>query len=299
MKIGSYPKVLSLGHRYIADIFLDPVVVEEKVDGSQISFGVIDGSLEMRSKGAELFANDGNKMFYKAVESISNAAPKIQPGWIYRGEYLQSPRHNTLSYERTPINNIVIFDIEAGFNNHLSYDDKVKESERVGYEVVPGKVVNIKNIDDIKDNLDVYSFLGKEKIEGLVFKNYNRITPDGKFMVGKYVREEFKERHAGQWKTDNPSGKDVIQSIICDLKTEARYLKAMQHLKDSGMYTGTPSDIGSFLKLIHKDIDDEDRDYISDMLLKKFLPDIKRGVCGGAPQWYKDKVAKLHFEDSQ
>jgi len=38
--IGSYPKVLALGHRYIKDILDGEHIVEEKLDGSQISFGL-------------------------------------------------------------------------------------------------------------------------------------------------------------------------------------------------------------------------------------------------------------------
>lgn len=38
----SYPSTFALGHRAIADLLLDPVLVEEKVDGSQFSFGVFE-----------------------------------------------------------------------------------------------------------------------------------------------------------------------------------------------------------------------------------------------------------------
>lgn len=33
----SYPSIYALGHRALGELFLDPVVVEEKVDGSQFS----------------------------------------------------------------------------------------------------------------------------------------------------------------------------------------------------------------------------------------------------------------------
>ena len=38
----SYPSIFALGHRALAELFLDPVVVEEKVDGSQFSFGLFE-----------------------------------------------------------------------------------------------------------------------------------------------------------------------------------------------------------------------------------------------------------------
>jgi ATP-dependent RNA circularization protein (DNA/RNA ligase family) len=38
--ILSYPSIYALGHRAIRELFDGPVVVEEKIDGSQFSFGV-------------------------------------------------------------------------------------------------------------------------------------------------------------------------------------------------------------------------------------------------------------------
>ena len=43
--IHSYSKVYQIGHKVIRDIFNDEVLIEEKIDGSQFSFGVIDGVL--------------------------------------------------------------------------------------------------------------------------------------------------------------------------------------------------------------------------------------------------------------
>lgn len=50
----SYPKVYALGHRALAELLLDEVLVEEKIDGSQFSFGRFGGDLKARSKGCQL-----------------------------------------------------------------------------------------------------------------------------------------------------------------------------------------------------------------------------------------------------
>ena len=52
-QINSYPSVMQIGHKMIADIFSGEVIVEEKIDGSQFSFGVINGELTCRSKGKQ------------------------------------------------------------------------------------------------------------------------------------------------------------------------------------------------------------------------------------------------------
>lgn len=46
MSVSSYGSLHTIGHRAIADIFHGDVVVQEKIDGSQISFQVRDGELE-------------------------------------------------------------------------------------------------------------------------------------------------------------------------------------------------------------------------------------------------------------
>jgi ATP-dependent RNA circularization protein (DNA/RNA ligase family) len=131
----SYPSIFTLGHRAIKDIFLDSVIVEEKVDGSQISFGKFDGVLRIKSKGKELDINHPEKLFSIAVDIIKTL--DLQDGWTYRGEYLKSPKHNALFYDRVPKNHIIIFDINIDEENYLPYLEKVREADRIGLEVVP------------------------------------------------------------------------------------------------------------------------------------------------------------------
>jgi hypothetical protein len=54
VSVPSYGSLYAIGHRAIAEIFEDDVVIQEKVDGSQISFQIRDGEVEVRSKGAQL-----------------------------------------------------------------------------------------------------------------------------------------------------------------------------------------------------------------------------------------------------
>jgi hypothetical protein len=88
--------VWALGHRQISELFLDEVQIEEKVDGSQFSFGIFNGELKARSKGAELIIDAPEQMFSKAIVTVKELAPILHDGWTYRGEYLQKPKHNAL-----------------------------------------------------------------------------------------------------------------------------------------------------------------------------------------------------------
>ena len=80
--IGSYPQVFNIGHRAIADLFLDPVLVQEKIDGSQFSFcRVVDHevwTVYFRSKGATVLP-EAPGMFKLAVEIIQPIAPNLLP----------------------------------------------------------------------------------------------------------------------------------------------------------------------------------------------------------------------------
>jgi hypothetical protein len=292
--IHSYPKVLALGHRYIEAILDGPYHLEEKLDGSQISFMVDESyELHMRSKGAMLIVDAPEKMFANGVSAVQDRKRQLMPNWIYRGEYFNKPKHNALTYGRIPEGHIMIFDIEIAPNNFLDYEAKKSEAKRIGFECIPRIDIDItanEFLPMLKGVIARESCLGGVDVEGVVLKNYTRITPDGKFMVGKYVSEAFKETNNKNWKADNPSKKDITAQIIETLKTDARYNKAVQRLRDDGNLEASPRDIGNLIRIIQDDIVAEEAEFIKQKLFEHAIGQIKRGVCGGFPQWYKDKL---------
>ncbi|KKK80799.1 hypothetical protein LCGC14_2819850, partial [marine sediment metagenome] len=69
-KLRSYGKVYNIGHAAVVELFDDEVTVEEKIDGSQFSFGVdAVGELACRSKGAVIDVDAPPKLFAGAVET--------------------------------------------------------------------------------------------------------------------------------------------------------------------------------------------------------------------------------------
>ena len=133
--IHSYPTVFQIGHKAIIDIFKSPVLAEEKIDGSQFSFGVIDGVLECRSKGKQLILDAPEKMFERAVATSRELEPLLHPGWVYRAEYLEKPHHNALNYGRIPHKHLILFDVlTSEGETYLTRPEKVAEAltDRVG-----------------------------------------------------------------------------------------------------------------------------------------------------------------------
>lgn len=297
--IKGYSKVYGLGHKAIADLFKDSVIVEEKIDGSQISWMKDEqGIVHVRSHHKELILDAPDKMFKIACEVITNMTPLLHPGWIYRGEYLSKPCHNALAYDRVPENNIVLFDIDAAEEDYIADGPKRKEAKRLGLECVPqfaeGK---FDTWEGLKKLLDNDSFLGGQKIEGIVIKNYNRFGRDGHALMGKYVSEKYKEVHDTNWKEKNPAQKEIKEQIILALRTPARWNKAVQHLRESGDLQNALQDIGPLIKEVQKDVKEECTGEIADRLVAWAIQDIMRGVVRGLPVWYKEQLATQQFAE--
>lgn len=294
--LNSYPSIFALGHRAIRDILLTPVVIEEKIDGSQWSMARIGGELVCRSKGRDIVIEAPEKMFLRAVATAKGL--DLHPEWIYRCEYLNSPKHNTLAYGRTPEKNLMVFDVMTAPETYLSPAEKLAECQRIGLECVPllfsGMAENLESLSTI---ISATSVLGNVPMEGAVIKNYALFTPEKKIAIAKFVSEAFKEKHLHEWKTSNPTQNDVVHLLIAELKTEARWNKAIQHLRDDGVLEGEPKDIGPLMRELQSDSVKEEADYIKERLFNHFWPQIRRGITNGFPEFYKEKVLKLEFAE--
>ena len=296
----SYPSIFALGHRALSELLLDPVVVEEKVDGSQFSFGLFDQEdgqrvLRCRSKGAQLNLVAPEKMFVRAVDVVRELPLTL--GWTYRAEYLLKPKHNALAYDRIPEKHLMVFDINTGHEEYMPYDQKASECARLGLEIVPLVYEGVLDtFANFRSMIDRVSALGGQKVEGVVVKNYSRFGPDKKVLMGKFVSESFKEVHASEWKAANPSKSDIVDRLIDMLRTPARWNKAVQHMRERGEITDSPRDIGLLIKEVQADIEKECMPLIAEKLAEWALPQIRRGVVRGLPEHYKEELLKRQFE---
>lgn len=295
--LHSYAKIYHIGHKQLANLLNGNVVVEEKVDGSQFSFGKRGDQLYFRSRGAPVYPETADKLFKAAVEYIVSIKDLLHDGWTYRGEVLHAVRHNTLTYGRTPRHNVVIFDVETDQGqNFLSPEAKAQAALLLDLEVVPSFHNGpIEHIETLREILEHESFLGGCKMEGVVIKNYTQFGEDKKVLMGKWVREEFKEIHQGAWKGANPSRSDVIEMMIKIYRNENRWLKAIQHLRDAGKLQGAPQDIGPLIKEFQTDLSAECAAEIKEKLFEYALPKILRGSSAGLAEYYKELLAKQQF----
>jgi hypothetical protein len=283
--LRSYSKPLALTHKHAEELRKHGphLLYQEKVDGSQFSFGIVGGVLRFRSRNVEVDPADPG-MFARAVESVSPMG--LRPGWTYRGEYLSKPKHNTLCYGRVPHGYVILFDIDRGHCDYAPSSELAEEAERIGLESVPWWTA------DGPFNpawLEEESCLGGAR-EGVVIKDYAQIGRDGKVLMAKVVRKEFLEVHSGEWKKKHPTSKDIVGTIIEQYNTEARWAKAVQHLKEGPGLLNAPQDIGPLLKEVQQDIEKECAEEIAALLWKAHRKTILRGCIRGLPEWYKAQL---------
>jgi len=305
-RVHSYSSPYAVGHKMLAryedrpGIFEVEVFVEEKIDGSQFSFRKEGDEVKFRSRKTDLYPGNAG-MFEKGVQSVLEVADRLSEGWTYRGEYLMKPKHNTLCYERVPNRNVVIFDIEKAPNDFLTPDQRMEEATRLGFDVVPVYFTGmIDDMNQLKQFLTKVSILGGP-IEGIVIKPKSQMLfgIDKKLLMAKFVAEDFKEKHEGEWKKSNPGRKDIVQEIIETYKTPQRWNKAVQHLREAGKLEGSPRDIGLLMKEVPSDVYKECAEEIKEQIFKYFWRQISRALTSGLPEWYKEKLAKDAFENPE
>jgi len=215
--IRGYSSPFNVGHKALEDFWDGEIIVQEKIDGSQISFGMVDlgndeWALKARSRNQQIAIADDKSMFKLAINTIVSLASKLQLGWTYRGEFLAKPKHNTLVYDRVPEGNIILYDIDKGDQDYCYPHELQTEANRLGLESVQyfGTLAEKPTIEVLKTKLDFKSALGNVTVEGIVLKNYNQFGRDKKVLMAKYVSEKFVEKHSKDWKTRNPSRNDII-----------------------------------------------------------------------------------------
>jgi hypothetical protein len=236
-------------------------------------------------------------MFKIAVDYVLSIQDKLPDNTIFYCEYLKTPKHNTIAYSRTPKNNLILFGV---CDQSEAFKIDIDEyAELLGIERVPiilkGKIADANQLVQM---LEIDSILGNSKIEGVVVKNYSKtVLIDGQvmpIMSGKFVSDVFKERNGVNWKENSHGNKwEIYKQSFC---TEARWLKAIQHLRDAGKLYNEPKDIGNITKEIQKDIIEEEKENIKEFLWNEFNEELLRKAKCGMPAWYKKYLLEQSFE---
>ena len=301
-KLGRFGKVWNVGHRGMQGLFDEEVEVTEKLDGSQFSFGVFDGELYMRSRRKVIYANEANlkSIFKKAINTVIEKYQHnlLLDSVVYRAEALNSPKHNTLTYDRIPEGGLAVYGMEWGdkTGDYEKYYKMKDEVEYAGMECVPLLFRGILTEEKMKELLETESMLGGPKIEGVVAARHKvpMFDPGGIPVRAKFVSEAFKEKHLKGW-PKKPGKTDIVERIRDIYSVEARWRKCVQHMRDEGVLQQAPQDIGPLIRRVQNDVMEEASDEIKEILWKEYNKNIIRSMAKGIPQWYKEELAKEAF----
>jgi len=293
-----YPKIWNLGSPEITNLFKGPVEITEKLDGSQLRFGKdLGGNLRVGSKRIDdiHLQEKIDPSFVPAVEYIKLIEKRIKNGEFFIGEWFAKPKQNCLSYSKTPSNGIALFGWinESGRCSDWAHLREV--AAMLGVDVVPRIFQGeINSPSELEDFLKRDSYLGGEKIEGLVIKNYAQESNSqySRECYGKLVSQRFRERN----KMANPKGKDQMEAFFQTFHTEARFEKAFQHLRDEGKITYELKDLGPLFIEVQQDILDEETKLIKDTLFNLLKKRLLKSSTVGLPDWYKKKLLEKQFK---
>ena len=293
METLGYTKILTLGSVGTERALIGPVVVQEKVDGSQFRFyRDADGELHFASHKADVYRGSEG-MFKYAVEHLCSLPVRsINRELLFCCEYLAKPKHNTLAYATIPTNHLVLFDVYDMENGQwLDRPEMFGWASTLAIDLIPQLAKGPVTLERLQELLQTESYLGGQTVEGVVVKNHGELVAIGGRafpLFTKLVNQSFKERNAAEWKVN--SGKSQLQDYIDSFNTEARYHKAVQHLTESGVLEGSPRDIGALTKEIAVDIEEEEAENIKAALYAMHRKDIIRSAQRGFPEWYKAQL---------
>lgn len=297
-KVVPYPSIETLKFKSSKDWIKNyRYYIEEKIDGSQMSFLSRDGEIAFYNKRNRIEKDNG--VFYRAIMMLSRDefVQLLNSEYIYHGEAVCNIRHNVVVYGRTPKYYFVLYDIyDMKSGKYLSLEEKHKEASRIGIECTSVLYVNDDPnkhpngvcedlIQQIEDN-KIQSCLGGT-IEGVVLKHESFISGNKEIAVKlKYVTEKFKERHTLKQDKVTRLPDAFLEWLGKSFSTTARFNKAYQHIIERQENIN----MDKLVRELDIDFDKEYKDEITAYLWAEFGPIIKKYAREGIGSWYKEKI---------
>lgn len=196
MEQKKYHSIVRYGHKSTQEVLNkgDQIIIQEKIDGANASFAVIDGELKCWSRNKELSMNNTLEGFYVWVKENINV-DKLLEGVIYFGEWTAQHKVVYEGYTKQ----FFLYDI---FNLHLeeyvSFPMVRDEAKRLGLQLIPvffeGEFESFDQLMSYVGRTELNGKLGGEPCgEGIVVKNMEYRDRFGKQMFVKLVVDKFAE----------------------------------------------------------------------------------------------------------
>lgn len=238
MEQKKYHKIIRYGHKSTQDVLNkgDYIIIQEKIDGANASFAVINGELKCWSRNRELNESNTLEGFYGWVQQ-NVQVQKLLEGVVYFGEW--TAQHK-VSYEGY-MKQFFLYDI---YNLHLeeyvSFSMVRDEAKRLGLQLIPvffeGEFESFEQLMSYVGRTDLGGKLkGKPTGEGIVVKNVNYRDEFGKQVFVKLVIDGFREIQRQKQAKDSKKAFSEAESKVRECVTLPRVEKQVFKLIDNGL----------------------------------------------------------------
>lgn len=249
-----------------ADKFItgEPIVIQEKIDGSNASFyyDIETNLLKACSRRLELSEENTLNGFYNWVQSlpVDKVKEVIGDRYIIFGEWMTK---HSIKYPDDVMKNFYMFDVwDKKTEQYLPFEDTRSIFNRLS-ECGVERFVPIFYIGAFVSWEHTLSFVGKTEMgaepegEGVVIKRQSKLDSKSSrdpFYV-KIVSEKFSEVHKSKPKTIDPEKMAQLEAEkaeVATVVTKRRCIKMLQKFEEDNMI---PSDwSGESMKLISKNL---------------------------------------------
>jgi hypothetical protein len=301
----SYPKIPSFGYDGTEDILDGYVVVQPKIDGSNVAVWLWNGEYRLARRNGWIDEENDNSFRafidwfqneWENNERLRILADELEQPRAYFGEF--SNNQNKLKYsEKVPF---ILFDVgdftpvddeSGGFFTFGDHYDVEAWADTLGWRYVgllyygPGENLKIEELTE--------KFLGKESVlggpdeEGVVVKRYGAKTRFGRNYFAKIVSAEFREKQRVKIRAVR-SGSGIGEWARESFLNEARVRKGIQKLKEDGTWDSVNArkNTGKLIGVVVKDIHDEHIDEINAKALDYIWKECSKAIS-------KDVVVEL------
>lgn len=230
MEYKAYPKIHRLGKEETDGILDHEFVVQEKIDGANISIFELDGKVRCGTRTRMLPEDESFNGFQEAVQANLQLAMFFsrEPNKILYGEWLVK---HTITYNEEAYRKIYLFDIyDTETDTWLSQTEVKEWAEFLGLEYPHVFTIGKLTPEQIDE------FVGKSMIapagEGVVLKAENFVNKYGDHVYAKVVHQKFKESNAIVFGGNNKHSETYWEMYVVNKYcTTARVRKIMQKLQ--------------------------------------------------------------------
>ena len=231
MEFKSYPKIHRLGKEETEGILDAPVVVQEKIDGANVSIWLDNKKIKCGSRTREL--TEGFNGFVDAVKSkgrllawfTENPTKRLYGEWLVK---------HTITYPDTAYKKIYLYDIYDDSTESFSTQEEVKATAKLLQLEYPQIFIDNKQVTEKQ----IKEYVGKTLVpeaangEGVVIKRESFKDKWGNHAYAKVVHEKFKEANAIVFGGNNKHSDSYYEMYVVNKYcTLGRVQKIMQKLQ--------------------------------------------------------------------